>query len=215
MSRCAFEIFGIRIQHKSDWRILPEHAMNFDADCGFVRFEENIRNKVSGISLGLRWEKTLTTNEVFMSEFSEKIKEECKKKLKNKKDDFRVLEESIIENNSGQKMCYIVTQYRATQGLVKNDSKMTALRIINAAYYCEQSNRMIICSLITTPQRCEEEKELFMNVITSIHSKAPFEPEEMAVREEERARVRANMKAQNEKGRFGLKKIKKSKEADA
>lgn len=177
MDKCIFEIFGIRFEHMADWKIVPEHAMDFEFDRGFIRFEENNNRGASEISLGIRWERMDTDNEHFMQEFSEKIKAECRKKLKSKKDDFKIISEDIIENQSGQKMCCIVTQFRATQGLVKTDGKMKALRIINTAYYCESSRRMIICSLISTPSRIDNEKETFLEILKSIRTKQVFSAE--------------------------------------
>ena len=177
MEKCIFEIFGIRFEHLADWKIVPEHAMDFCFDRGFVRFEENGNKGNSEISLGIRWERVDTDNETFIKDFSERIKAECQKKLKNRKDDFKIISEDIIEGYDGQKMCCIVTQFRATQGLVKVDKKMKALRIINTAYYCENSKRMIICSLISTPSKIENEMETFLDILKSVHSQQVFSPE--------------------------------------
>lgn len=183
MDKCIFEIFGISFKHFADWKIVPEQAMDFTFDRGFIRFEENGSKGNSEISLGIRWERMNTDNESFIRSFSEKIKGECRKKLNNKKDDFKIISEDIIEGYAGQKMCCMVTQFRATQGLVKIDKKMKALRIINTAYYCENTKRIIICSLISTPSKIENEMDELLDILKSIQSKQVFSPETEAARD--------------------------------
>jgi hypothetical protein len=130
-----------------------------------------------------------------MGEYFEKIDQECKKKYKTKKDDLQIVEKKVIKNDDGQEMCFIVTKFRATQGLFKNISKMTMLQIYNAAYYCQESKRIIIISLISTPERMEKDNDLFMDVILSVKTK---KVEEFEV-EEENQTVSQNTKEQKKK----------------
>lgn len=95
-------------------------------------------------------------------------------------------------------MCVIETQYKATQALVNNPKKMQRLRVCNVAFYCEMTHRMVICSLVTTPQYMEENRELLESLLFSLQTRAVYSPEIEAQRMEKRAQLRAEAKKKNQ-----------------
>lgn len=195
---CLLDIFGIQIKYHPGWRIIPDSSYSLNYDSGLFRFEENVVEKRSRVSLGLRWECSQTDNETFLNEFSQNIEAEYHKALKGKSRQFELLRDEIIENGQGVRMCVIETQYKATQALVNNPKKMQRLRVCNVAFYCEMTHRMVICSLVTTPQYMEENRELLESLLFSLQTRAVYSPEIEAQRMEKRAQLRAEAKKKNQ-----------------
>ena len=130
---CSLNLFGIKVQYPSDWRIVPDSSYSLNFDSGLFRFEENVQEKRSRVSMGLRWECSNTDPETFLTEFGENIEQEYRKALKGKARQFELLRNEIVINQQGVPMRFIETQYRATQSLVNNPQKMQRLRVCNVA----------------------------------------------------------------------------------
>ncbi len=192
------EIFGIRLRYLPTWRIVPDQTYTLTYDSGLFRFEENVMEKRSRVSLGLRWESSQSDNETFLREFGENMEREYQKSLKGKSHQLEMLRNEILETDRGVRLRFIETQYKATQSLVNNPRKMQRLRVCNAAFYCETTHRMVIASLVTTPQYMEENRERLERCLLSLETRKVYSPEEETQRMEERARRReaARQKAQ-------------------
>ena len=188
---CTMELFGMQIQCRPDWRIVPDHKYTLTYDSGLFRFEENVEERRSRVSLGLRWECSMTDSETFLEEFRENIQAEYRKAIKGKGRRFELLRDEIVERPDGTKICLVETKYGATQALVPDPKKMQRLYVCNAAYYCEESHRMLICSVVTTPQYMDEHRDELMEMLTSVRSRSIYTPEEEAQRMEKRAKRRA------------------------
>lgn len=195
---CQLDLFGIQVKYRPDWRIIPDQAYSLNHDSGLFRFEENIVEKRSRVSMGVRWECSLTDSETFLREFREGIHQEYQKALRGKGRKFQLLRDEILERPDGSRLCLVEARYRATQALVPDPKKMQRLQVCNAAYYCEDSHRMIICSVVTTPQYMEENRELLETLMTSVHSRPVYSPEEEAARMEKRAKARAEAAKRNQ-----------------
>lgn len=204
---CALDIFGIQVKYNPGWRIIPDNLYSLNYDSGLFRFEENVVEKRSRISMGLRWECSQTDNETFLKEFSQNIQAEYHKSLKGKSRQFEILRDEIVENAQGTRMCVIETQYRATQSLVNNPKKMQRLRVCNVAFYCEKTHRMIICSFVTTPQYREENREELDAIFSSLQTYPVYSPEEEAERMEKRAQRRMEASKQSRFGLAGVKQL--------
>lgn len=197
-STCLLDIFGIQIRYHPGWRIIPDNSYSLNYDSGLFRFEENVVEKRSRVSLGLRWECSQTDNETFLKEFRENIEAEYRKAVKGKSRQFELLRDEIVENAQGVRMCVIETQYKATQALVNDPRKMQRLRVCNVAFYCEVTHRMVICSLVTTPQYMEEERELLESLLFSLQTRPVYSPEAEAERMDKRAQLRLQASKKNQ-----------------
>lgn len=197
-SIATLEVFGIRIQHLPGWRIVPDQSYTLNYESGLFRFEENVMEKRSRVSLGLRWECSQTDNESFLEEFGENIRREYQKSLKGKSHQFEMLRNEIIETDRGVRLRFIETQYKATQSLINNPKKMQRLRVCNAAFYCEDTHRMVIASLVTTPQYMEENREILERCLLSLETRPVYSPEDEKQRMEERAKRREAARKRNQ-----------------
>ena len=187
---CSLNLFGIKVQYPSDWRIVPDSSYSLNFDSGLFRFEENVQEKRSRVSMGLRWECSNTDPETFLTEFGENIEQEYRKAIKGKARQFELLRNEIVINQQGVPMRFIETQYRATQSLVNNPQKMQRLRVCNVALYCKYTHRMVICSLVTTPQFMEENCDLLTSLLLSVQTEPVHSPDREAQRMQKRAAVR-------------------------
>lgn len=188
---CALALFGIQAQYDPDWRIIADNAYSLNFDSGLIRFEENVMEKRSRISMGLRWERSQTDSETFLREFSENIQAEYRKAVKGKGRQFELLRDEVVEAPGGDRICIIETQYKATQSLVGTAKNMQRLRVCNAALYCEKTHRMIIYSLVTTPQYMEENRASLEAMLLSLQTSQVYPPEEEAARMQKRQELRA------------------------
>lgn len=195
---CHLDLFGIQVKYRPDWRIIPDQAYNLNYESGLFRFEENIAEKRSRVSMGVRWECSQTDSETFLREFREGIHKEYQKALKGKGRQFQLLRDDVIERSDGSKLCLVETKYRASQALVPNPKKMQRLQVCNAAYYCEKSHRMIICSVVTTPEYMEENRALLEELMTSVQSRSVYSTEEESARMDKRAKARAEAARRNQ-----------------
>lgn len=125
-----------------------------------------------------------------MTEFGENIEQEYRKAIEGKTRQFELLRNEIVINQQGVPMRFIETQYRATQSLVNNPQKMQRLRVCNVALYCKYTHRMVICSLVTTPQFMEENCDLLTSLLLSVQTEPVHSPEREAQRMQKRAEVR-------------------------
>lgn len=203
---CSLNLFGIKVQYPSDWRIIPDNSYSLNFDSGLFRFEENVQERRSRVSMGLRWECSNTDSETFLTEFGQNIEQEYHKALKGKSKQFELLRNEVITNPQGVSMRFVETQYRATQSLLNNSRKMQRLRVCNVALYCEQTHRIVICSLVTTPQFMEEHHELLHSLLLSLQTEPVYSPEREEERMQKRAQVREAAARKNESPLLQLKR---------
>lgn len=203
---CSLNLFGIKVQYPSDWRIVPDSSYSLNFDSGLFRFEENVQERRSRVSMGLRWECSNTDSETFLAEFSEKIEQEYHKAIKGKGRQFELLRNEVVTNQQGVPMRFVETQYRATQSLISNPKKMQRLRVCNAALYCERTHRMVICSLVTTPQFMEEHSELLHSLLLSVQVEPVYAPEYEEQRMQKRTKLREAAAQRNQGPLLSLKR---------
>lgn len=203
----SLNIFGIEIKYNPGWRIIPDNSYSLNYDSGLFRFEENVMEKRSRISMGLRWECSQTDNETFLKEFSQSIQAEYQKALKGKSHSFEILRDEVVENAQGVRMCMIETQYKATQSIINNPQKMQRLCVCNVAFYCEKTHRMIICSFVTTPQYRDAHREEIEEIFISLQTHPVYLPQEEAERMEKRAQSRGEARKQSRSGLAGIKQL--------
>lgn len=187
---CLLDIFGIQFEYLPTWRIIPDSAYSLNYDSGLFRFEENVPQKRSRISLGVRWECSQTDGETFLEEFGQDIEAEYHKALKGKGRQFELLRNEIVETPHGVRMRVIETQYKATQALVHDPRKMQRLWTCNVAFYCEVTHRIVICSLVSVPAYVEENREQLEALLLSVRTHPVYSAEFEAERMEKRARQR-------------------------
>lgn len=187
---CTIDIFGITFQHLPDWRIVPDKSYSLNFDSGMFRFEENYADAKSRISMGLRWECSDMSSEEFLQMFGENIEKEYHKKIKGKKQRFELLHNEIVHNADGVPMRYVATQYGASQALFSAGKKLQRLCVSNMGFYCEKTHRIVVCSLVTTPQYMEENREVLESLLMSIRTHDVYSPEAEQARMEKRAQIR-------------------------
>lgn len=154
--------------------------------------------KRSRISMGLRWERSQTDSETFLREFSENIQAEYRRAIKGKGRQFELLRNEVLASPCGNRICIIETQYKATQSLVSTAKRMQRLRVCNAAFYCEKTHRMIIYSMVTTPQYMEAYREPLEIMLMSLQTDQVYSPEEEAAQMQKRSELcAANSQSQS------------------
>lgn len=188
---CTLALFGMQVQYNPNWRIIPDNAYSLNFDSGLLRFEENVVEKRSRISMGLRWERSQTDSETFLREFSENIQAEYRKAIKGKGRQFELLRDEVVESPCGNQLRIVETQYKATQSLLNAANQMQRLRVCNAALYCESTHRIVVYSLVTTPQYMEKHQAYLEGILLSLQTSPVYPPEEEAAQMQKRRELRA------------------------
>lgn len=159
-----FSIYGISINYPKSWKVFFNPKQAFDYNTGFFRLEDYIPRKGAQISLGINWEKVSGDNESFVSKYCEKINEQFKKQMK--KAPFNVETIETVDFLDG-KAAYIVTEYKASPGLIKKKSD-AFVRSLQLAYYDDNSQRAIVSSIIGWNEKVKAEEEFLKELIFSV-----------------------------------------------
>lgn len=162
--KTVFSVYGISIEHPKRWKICFDPKRAFQFESGFVRIEDFIPRKGAQISLSVNWEKADGDNESFARMYSENISAQYQKQMK--KSPYQIEANEIIDFLDG-KAVYIVSEYRASPGLVRKKSD-GSVRTIQLAFYDEASGRAVVSSVIGFPDKVTEIEEYLHELIFSV-----------------------------------------------
>lgn len=164
-----FSIYGISIEHPRDWKIFFDPKRAFDYTTGFFRIEDYVPRKGAQISLSINWEKVPSENEGFAQQYCENIRAQYKKQMK--KTPFQVEAMDILDFLDGQ-AAYIVSEYRASPGLMKKKSD-GPVRTMQLAYYDEASGRAVVSSVIGRPETISAQEDFLRGLLFSVRCGSP------------------------------------------
>lgn len=162
--RTLFSIYDISIEHPKNWKICFDPKKGTDYTTGFFRIEDFVPRKGARISLSLNWERLPGSNEEFASRFCENISAQYQIQLK--KTPYRIETMDVIDFQDG-KAAFVVSEYRASLGLVKRKSD-SPVRVIQLAYYDEASERAVVVSLMGHPDLVTEHEPLLRELVFSL-----------------------------------------------
>ena len=159
-----FSIYGISINYPKSWKVFFNPKQAFDYNTGFFRLEDYIPKKGAQVSLGINWEKVASDNKSFVSKYCEKINEQFKKQMKKAPFTVETVEE--VDFLDG-KAAYVVTEYKASPGLIKKKGD-AFVRSLQLAYYDENTGRAVVSSIIGWVDKVKGEEDFLKDLIFSV-----------------------------------------------
>ena len=169
--KTLFSIYGVSIEHPKDWKIFFNPKRTFDYTTGFFCIEDYIPKKGAQVSLSINWEKVPGDNESFARQYCDNILMQYQRQMK--KAPFQVETMEVIDFMDG-KAAYIVSEYRASPGLVKKKTD-GSVRTMQLAFYDENSGRAVVSSVIGLPDKVAEEEDFLRELVFSVRC-ASHEP---------------------------------------
>jgi hypothetical protein len=166
LSNYLFSAYGVSVEHPSSWQIFISPRNNFTKDDGFVKIEEANTETDSEASLGLRWEKGETTSEKFVDSYLDEIESQYKKKLK-KENKYQIISKELIEIN-GHKGCVVKSNYIGNSGLFNFNGKNIKLKVVQVAFFCENTSRVLVGSITATAEKMDKEYDRLLSILLSI-----------------------------------------------
>lgn len=169
LDRTLFSIYDISIEHPKSWKICfdPKRGVNYNS--GFFRIEDFVPQKGAQLSLSLNWETIPSSNEEFAENYYENITKEYARQMKRTPYEIEIMK--VIDFHDG-KAAFIVSEYHATLGFVKRKSD-APVRVIQLAFYDEDTGRAVVSSLMGRPENVREHEELLRELVCSVSCRPP------------------------------------------
>lgn len=164
MERTLFSIYDISIEHPKSWKLCFDPKRGVTYNSGFFRIEDFVPKKGAQLSLSLNWEAVESTNEEFAENYYANIRQQYARQLKKTPYDIETME---VVDFCGGKAAFVVSEYRASLGLVKRKSD-APVRVLQLAFYDEESGRAVVSSLIGRPDNVRENEETLRELVFSV-----------------------------------------------
>lgn len=163
-----FTLYGIGIQHPQDWQIFINPNNKFTFDEGLVKIDKATTEKKSAASLSIRWAKM--KENVNLHEYVTELERQFQKKEKKSrnKDRYKIIEKKKCTID--EKQAYLIeSEFVANHSIYRIFGKDELVRVLQIAFYSEQTGRMVVASLSTTSEELAKSEENFMDILTSLH----------------------------------------------
>lgn len=153
MKKDLFSAYGLSVLYPENWGIFISPHKSFTRESGFVKIEEVTDSKKSEVSMGVRWETADTNSEDFMNKYMEEVEKQFKNNLK-KNNRYKIYSNEIVQLDCG-KAVYTRSSIQASHGIYSMLGKSQKFELMQAAYYCDASARIIVSSISATPEKME------------------------------------------------------------
>lgn len=167
--RTIFSIYDISIEHPKEWKLCFDPKRGVSYESGFFRIEDFVPGRGAQFSLSLNWEKASGTNESFADSYCENISKQYNKQFKRSPYEMEVIETIDF---CGGKAAFVVSEYHATLGFVKRKTD-APVRVLQLAFYDEESGRAVVSSLIGNPETVHENEEALRELVFSVACRSP------------------------------------------
>ena len=163
-----FTLFGITLQVPGTWLAYPQqNRERISWASGALNIEDS-QNRMEASSLGIQWEARDTTPEQFLEDYPRDMEQQYSRRIK-KNAEFVLLRNEILETNDGKKVCLLCCEYRASSSML-GKSKLTKISIMNTAFYCTRTRRIITGTIVARPNRMEELQDRYQEMLLGIIS---------------------------------------------
>lgn len=164
MERTLFSIYDVSIEHPKSWKLCFDPKRGVTYNSGFFRIEDFVPKKGAQLSLSLNWEAAESTNEEFAENYYANIRQQYARQLKRLPMTLKRWRSWI---SAVGRRPFVVSEYRASLGLVKRKSD-APVRVLQLAFYDEESGRAVVSSLIGRPDNVRENEEALRELVFSV-----------------------------------------------
>ena len=162
-----FQVYQVGILHPDTWQVYINPSKTFAFHDGFAKIDRSAEKSCPDqASLALRWAKLKkeTTIDEYMDE--RKLQYE-KKQKKNKKDSFKILSMTPVEDLP-HKAYLMESSIRANHSVYRTLGKEESILSLQLTTYCDVTKRLVIASLASTPEDFESKRETYREILFSL-----------------------------------------------
>ena len=139
----VFQAYGIRVKYPERFRIYINQRQQFNNRNGMVKFDDTVGPQDGRISLTVSWEEAKEQTE-FGKQYLEHAEEHYSKKVKNR---YRILDKELLTKD-GYEIAFLHTLLLSQTHIFKAIGKNIQLEIMQTARYCDETNRIIIATVM-------------------------------------------------------------------
>ena len=162
-----FQVYQVGILHPDTWQVYINPSKTFAFHDGFAKIDRSAEKSCPDqASLALRWAKL--KKETTIDEYMDEIKLQYEKKQKkNKKDSFKILSMTPVEDLP-HKAYLMESSIRANHSVYRTLGKEESILSLQLTTYCDVTKRLVIASLASTPEDFESKRETYREIIFSL-----------------------------------------------
>ena len=162
-----FQVYQVGILHPDTWQVYINPSKTFAFHDGFAKIDRSAEKSCPDqASLALRWAKL--KKETTIDEYMDEIKLQYEKKQKkNKKDSFKILSMTPVEDLP-HKAYLMESSIRANHSVYRTLGKEESILSLQLTTYCDVTKRLVIASLASTPEDFESIRETYREILFSL-----------------------------------------------
>ena len=162
-----FQVYQVGILHPDTWQVYINPSKTFAFHDGFAKIDRSAEKSCPDqASLALRWAKL--KKETTIDEYMDEIKLQYEKKQKkNKKDSFKILSMTPVEDLP-HKAYLMESSNRANHSVYRTLGKEESILSLQLTTYCDVTKRLVIASLASTPEDFESKRETYREILFSL-----------------------------------------------
>ena len=162
-----FQAYQVGILHPDTWQVYINPSKTFAFHDGFAKIDRSAEKSCPDqASLALRWAKL--KKETTIDEYMDEIKLQYEKKQKkNKKDSFKILSMTPVEDLP-HKAYLMESSIRANHSVYRTLGKEESILSLQLTTYCDVTKRLVIASLASTPEDFESKRETYREILFSL-----------------------------------------------
>lgn len=167
MNQIRMNVYGVSIEHPVDWQIYINSQNKFSFNEGLIKIDKVDGEKKNQISLTIRWAKM--KKDINLEDYIEELEKQFRKKEKKSrhKDSYKIMDKKrwMID---GKEAYFLHNQFQANHNVYRFLGKDELVETLQIVYYSKETKRMIIGTLLTTPEELRVSKTELMNILSSL-----------------------------------------------
>lgn len=162
-----FQAYKIGILYPDTWHIFVNPSKSFSFHDGFAKIDRSASKQcIDQASLAIRWAKL--KQEITIDQYMEEIKiQYTEKQKKNKRDRFKILSITPAEGLP-HKAYLMTTSIHANHSVYRSIGKEEQILSSQLTMYCNDTNRLVIASIASTPEDFEKKSDLYKEILFSL-----------------------------------------------
>ncbi|MBY7144567.1 hypothetical protein KFZ56_16215 [Virgibacillus sp. NKC19-3] len=164
-------IYGIGIRHPRDWQVFINPNNKFTFDEGLIKIDKVTVSKKSAASLSIRWANM--KEDINIDDYVDELEKQFqnKEKRSRRKDRYKIIEK--IKCTVDNRNAYLLkNEFVANHSIYRILGKEELVKVLQVLFYSEQTGRMVVASLSTTPEELAESEHTFIEMLTSLYEDA-------------------------------------------
>lgn len=163
-------VYGVSISHPKDWQIFINPNNKFTFNEGIIKIDKVMsKSNKNATSLTLRWAKMRDI--INLKEYIDQLDKEFQRKAKKSrnKDKYEILNKKASKNIYGESVYLVHALISANHHVIRVFGKQEIINLLQVVMFSEKTKRMIIASLLSTPEEYEGNYEQFHYILRTLN----------------------------------------------